>query len=73
MQLLHSQPSGPINAQIHHHLLAPKRPPFIKNGMREQTPPFSGVTVGGDELQMMARVSFMGTGQRNSEVLLPLR
>ena len=52
-------PRRSINFQIRHHLLAPKRPPFIKDCVREQRSPLARVGVGSDELQMMPRIRLM--------------
>ena len=70
VKLLDLQPGRTVNFQVHHHLLAPERPAFIENGVGEQTTPFPGMPVGGDELQMMTRIGFVRAGEWNAEMLL---
>ena len=61
-----------IKIEIDHHLLAPERPAFVKNGMTQQAADRAGVAVGGAELQVVAGIGFVGAGQREIEVLLNL-
>src|ERR1051325_4322388 len=70
MKLLHLQPRRTLDFQVHDHLLAPKRPAFVKDSMGEQATPFARMPVCRYELQMMARISLMRAGEAEAEMLL---
>src|ERR1035437_6012146 len=72
MQLLYGQPRRAVDAQVQQHLLAPQRPAFVKDRMGKQPPPSARMTIRRHELQVMARVAFMGAGQGQTEMLLLL-
>ena len=72
VKLLELQPRRAVNAQVHHHLLAPERPAFVEDGVREEPPPTSGVAIGRDELKVMAGIRLVRRGQAQAEVLLSL-
>src|SRR5687767_423730 len=72
VQLLDGQPWRAIDAEVDHHLLAPKSPTFVEDGMGEEPTPFARVAIGRDELQMMSRIRFVRAGERETKVLLLL-
>jgi hypothetical protein len=61
------------HALIDGHLFAPQRPAFVKNRMRKKPPQFARVLILHHELQVMARVSFVRTGEFQAEMLGDLR
>jgi hypothetical protein len=63
MELPDRQPGGPVDFKVNHHLFAPECPAFVKDCVCEQPAPTPGMTVGGDELQMMPGVSFVSAGE----------
>ena len=72
VQLLDWQPTGAVDLQIDHHLLAPESPAFVKDSMSKQAPPFARMAVGGHELQVVSWIRLVRAGQGNSKMLLLL-
>jgi hypothetical protein len=70
VQLLHRQPRRAVNPEVHYHLLAPERPSLVKHRVGKEPPPPARMMIGGDELQVVARVSLVGAGERQAEMLL---
>ena len=62
MKLLQAHPWRAVDPQIDEHLLTPECPAFVKDGVRKEPPPAAPMAIGGDELQMMPRIAFMGAG-----------
>src|ERR1035441_2140885 len=72
VQLLYGQPRRAVDAQVQQHLLAPQRPAFVKDRMGKQPPPAARMMIRRHELQVMARVAFVGAGKGQTEMLLLL-
>ena len=39
VELLHRQPRGTVNPEVHHHLLAPERPTLVEHRMGQEPAP----------------------------------
>ena len=72
LKLLDTEPRRTVNAEVHQHLLAPQRPAFVENRVREKAAPFPRMPVLDDELEMMPGIRLVRARQPEAEVLLTL-